>query len=136
MAWGRLGDRPVLASGNDDGTVQLWDPERDEELRTLTGHARGVFAVAWGQLGDRPVLASGNDDGTVRLWDPERDEELRTLTGHAQGVSAVVWGQLGDRPVLASGGDGTVWLWNPVIELVQVSGCPATAPTIRAIRTG
>ena len=119
VAWGQLGDRPVLASGGDDGTVRLWDPERGQELRTLTGHIGPVRAVAWGQLGDRPVLASGGDDGTVRLWDPERGQELRTLTGHvggvrASGVWALAWGQLGDRPVLASGGDdGTVRLWDP-----------------------
>ena len=79
MAWGQLGDRPVLTSGGNDGTVRLWDPERGVELRTLTGHTGMVRAVAWGQLGDRPVLASGGHDGTVRLWDPERGVELRTL---------------------------------------------------------
>src|SRR5437879_3406705 len=81
VAWGQLGDRPVLASGGSDGTVRLWDPERGEELRTLPGHTNSVFAVAWGQLGDRPVLATGGGasaGGTVRLWDPERGEQLRT----------------------------------------------------------
>src|SRR5262245_25008962 len=101
VAWGQLGDRPVLASGV-GGTVRLWEPEQGQELRTLTGHPGAVGAVAWGQLGERPVLASGGGDRTVRLWDPEQGQELRTLTGHPGGVIAVAWGQLADRPVLAT----------------------------------
>ena len=97
----------MLASGGGDSTVRLWDPERGQELRTLTGHTGVVWALAWGQLGDRPVLASGGGgDSTVRLWDPERGQELRTLTGHTGWVRALAWGQLGGRPVLASGGGG------------------------------
>ena len=120
VAWGVLGDRPVLATGSFDGPVRLWDPERGRELRTLTGHTLAVEAVAWGVLGDRPVLATGSFEGTVRLWDPERGRELHTLTGHTGAVEAVAWGVLGDRPVLATGSfDGTVRLWDPVVELVQ-----------------
>ena len=37
--------------------MRLWDPERGQELRTLTGHTSRVRAVAWGQLGDRPAEA-------------------------------------------------------------------------------
>ena len=64
----------------DDGTVRLWDPERGQELRTLTGHT-AVWALAWGQLGTAGA-GQRRRDGTVRLWDPERGQELRTLTGH------------------------------------------------------
>jgi hypothetical protein len=121
VAWGQLGGRPVLASGDDGGggTVRLWDPEQGQELRTLAVPGQ-VWSVAWGQLGGRPVLASGGSGdgggggGTVRLWDPEQGQELRTLAVPAT-VLSVAWGQLGGRPVLASGG-GTIRLWDPVIE--------------------
>jgi len=111
LAWGQLGDRPVLASGGRYGLVRLWDPERGEELRTLT-HPPLLDALAWGHLGDRPVLASGGRGGAVRLWDPERGEELATLPD--PDCVELAWGQLGDRPVLASGGGDTVRLWDPM----------------------
>jgi WD40 repeat protein len=56
LSWGQLGDRPVLASGHDDGGVRLWDPETRRELATLTGPSGTVMALAWGLVGDRPVL--------------------------------------------------------------------------------
>ena len=114
MAWGQLGDRPVLASSSNDGTTLLWDPEQGQELRTLDGGDGPVWSVAWGQLGDRPVLASGDYGGTIRLWDPEQGQQLRTLDGPREPVWSVAWGQLGDRPVLASSSnDGTTLLWDP-----------------------
>ena len=114
LVWGQLGDRPVLASGGEDGTVRLWDPATGAEQHALTGHDGWVGALAWGQLGDCPVLASGGEDGTVRLWDPATGAEQHALTGHDGWVGALAWGQVRDWPVLASGGeDSTVRLWDP-----------------------
>ncbi len=58
-------DGGILASGSDDGTVQLWGSDRTL-FRTLTGHAREVVSVAF--TPDGALLASGSRDGTVRLW--------------------------------------------------------------------
>ena len=115
LAWGQLGDRPVLATGGDDGTVRLWDPEPGRRWRPLTGHTGGGLGLAWGQVGDRPVLATGGARQHGAAVGPgSRARSWRPLTGHTDAVWAVAWGQLGDRPVLATGGDdGTVRLWDP-----------------------
>ena len=116
-AWGRVENRPVLATGGYDGTVRLWDPTARASLgEPLIGHTNWVLWGAWGQVGDRPVLATGGYDGTVRLWDPVARTPLgEPLIGHTNWVLWGAWGQVGNRPVLATGGgDGTVRLWDPV----------------------
>jgi len=64
-------DGHTLASGNADGTVQLWDVTGPAHPRPLgppltatNGYA--VDSVAFSP--DSHTLASGSADGTIRLW--------------------------------------------------------------------
>jgi WD40 repeat protein len=56
----------LLASGNGDGAVQLWNPQTSKKLRTLKGHGDGIGALAFST--DGQTLASGSDDQTIKLW--------------------------------------------------------------------
>ena len=86
-------DGKVLATAS-DGDITLWDLATGRPLRTLEGHAGGVYAVA--MSGDGTRALSGSADKTLRVWDLATGRLLRTLKGHAGGVYAV-----------AMGGDGT-----------------------------
>ncbi|MBK6973769.1 MAG: hypothetical protein IPH26_12765 [Sterolibacteriaceae bacterium] len=97
-----------LASGSDDGTVRLWDPEGMGEPRVFEGHTGGVkslVALADGRL------ASGSDDNTVRLWEPAGVREPRILVGHTSLVTSLV--ALADGRLASASFDGTVRLWDP-----------------------
>ena len=60
VAVGRAGDRDVIVSGSDDGTVRVWDAATGQPVgQPLTGHTGGVSAVAVGRAGDRDVIVSG-----------------------------------------------------------------------------
>jgi WD40 repeat protein len=59
-------DGRTLASGSADATVKLWDVASGREVRTLSGHARGVDSVAFSP--DGRTLASGSGDNMVRVW--------------------------------------------------------------------
>lgn len=112
-------DRPLLASGGEDGTVRLWDPETGSPTcEPLTGHIGRVVSVSFGTRADgHPLLASAGWDGTVRLWDPEFGTPAsEPLTGHAGRVASVAFGTSTDGyPILASAGDdGSVRIWDPV----------------------
>jgi WD40 repeat protein len=64
--------RMLLASGNQDGTVRLWDPATGTPAGSpLEGHTGTVKALVAVPLPDgRILLASASNDRTVRLWDP------------------------------------------------------------------
>jgi WD40 repeat protein len=104
--WGQVEGRPVLATGSDDGTVRLWDPDRagpgndgsprlrlwdpDSAARAplgppLVGHTGTVLWGCWGRAAGRPVLATGGEDGTVRLWELY-EERLVSLPGYRSDV--------------------------------------------------
>jgi WD40 repeat protein len=57
----------ILATGNADGTVRLWDVTAHRQITALTRPAGAVNSVAFSP--DGKTLATGNADHTVRLWD-------------------------------------------------------------------
>jgi WD40 repeat protein len=59
-------DGKSIASGQDDGTVKLWDPVTERERCTLVGHTGAVRAMAFSPKGS--VLATGDASGEIRLW--------------------------------------------------------------------
>ena len=108
----------LLASGDGDGTVRLWNPATGRPAGApLHASARyGVHGVAFSC--DGKLLASGDGDGTVRLWNPATGRPAGAPL-HASGPTTARYGVRAvafscDGKLLASGGaDGTVRLWNP-----------------------
>ncbi|GJO54952.1 hypothetical protein NJB1907f3_38520 [Mycobacterium marinum] len=110
-------DGHTLASGGENGNIQLWnltDPAHPGPLGPpLQGHSAGVASVAFGPDGN--TLASGSVDDTVRLWDvtdPAQPGPLgQPLTGHHGTVWSIAFGP--DGHTLTTGShDGTIRLWN------------------------
>jgi WD40 repeat protein len=60
-------DGQLLASGDANGDVKLWDIGSGTELASLYGHTNMVFSLEFDPTGNR--LASGAADGTARVWD-------------------------------------------------------------------
>ncbi len=110
-------DGHTLASGGENGNIQLWnltDAAHPGPLGPpLQGHSAGVVSIAFSP--DGHTLASGSDDGTIRLWnltDPAHPGPLGPpLEGHSASVAGVAFSP--DGHTLASGSDdGTIRLWN------------------------
>ncbi|WP_315791604.1 NB-ARC domain-containing protein [Fischerella sp. JS2] len=102
-------DGNLLATGDANGNVYLWQVQTGKHLLTLRGHTNQVFSVAFSPQGN--ILASGSFDSLLKIWDVSTGKEIRTCTGHNHGISSVTFSP--DGKVIASAGlDGLVKLWD------------------------
>ena len=105
-------DGTRLASGDQDGSIILWDVASSQATgEPLLGHTGGwVNSVAFGP--DGTILASGGDDGSVILWAVASREPIgEPLTRHTSWVLSVAFSPDGQR--LASGSeDNTIIVWD------------------------
>ncbi|MEG4346130.1 NACHT domain-containing protein [Microcoleus sp. A003_D6] len=102
-------DGKLLATGDSDGVVRLWEASSCREILTCKGHTNIVESVAFSP--DGKILASGSYDKTIRLWDASSGECLKVLQGHSESVMSVTFNP--DGNILASGSfDRTIRLWN------------------------
>ncbi|KAG9324010.1 hypothetical protein KVV02_003489 [Mortierella alpina] len=103
-------NRYLVASGSDDTTVCLWNPETASR-RVFEGHVMSVQCVAFSPSGNH--IASGSKDKSIRLWDVE-EGTCRTLTGATDEILCIAY-STENKELLASGSRNmSVRLWNVV----------------------
>ncbi len=102
-------DGRLLASGDDEGVITLFNTENGSIVATMRGHAKAVTGVAFNTDGKR-VVSSGQDE-TLRVWDVETGLEALALRGHAGSVVDVAVDPVRHR-IASAGDDGKVRLWN------------------------
>jgi WD40 repeat protein len=138
LCFGELGDgTPVLASGEADGHVKLWDPVTGEPMNDIPAHDAAVSSVAFGALPDgRTLLATGCDNGQIKLWNPDTTAQVFAIDAHSGPVSSVGFGVMTSRGVMATGGsDGYVRLWDSETGSL-VCEISADAHWVRAVAFG
>jgi WD40 repeat protein/transcriptional regulator with XRE-family HTH domain len=102
-------DRQLLATGDSNNLVYLWQVSDGQPRAILRGHSGWVWAVSWSL--DGPMVASGSEDQSVRLWDIETGMCCGIFQGHQRTVRTLAWQPHGH--LLASGGDDhEIRLWN------------------------
>ena len=101
-------DGTLLAYGDGDDTIILWDVTKRKQIATLEGHTGWFSAVSFSP--DGTTLASGSS-GTITLWDVATRKQIANLEGSIGWVRAVSFSP--DGTLLASGAyDDTVILWD------------------------
>jgi len=103
-------DGTLLASGDDEGNVFLWNVRTGVVSNTYTGHVKAIRDISWSP--DGKLLATAGYDATVQIWEAHTAHQLFVYRGHAPfSVHAVSWSTHGN--FLVSGGeDQTVRLWH------------------------
>ncbi len=109
-------DGQILACGNGDGTIKVWQLETREELGIIEGHTNDVVSIALSRNGE--ILASGSYDGTIKVWELETETEL-TLQSHFMRVSAIAISPDGEKLVSGSS-DDSIKIWHlPTGEMLH-----------------
>jgi WD40 repeat protein len=104
MAWAPRGDR--LATGQNDGSVRIWDATNRTQLLSLPGHAGPVFFLAWSPDGTRVAAVSG----VVQVWDTTTGQRVGgPLSDITTVATSVAWSPDGAHLAVA---DGTVQIWD------------------------
>ncbi|RJE17479.1 hypothetical protein PHISCL_10184, partial [Aspergillus sclerotialis] len=111
-------DGRIVVTGDDTGTVQVFDVGSRSILKTWRDHKQPTW-VAKFSPSDATTLFTGSDDRTVRLWDLPSESSVRTFVGHTDYVRSggFMPGSLASSGLVVSGSyDRTVRLWDPRVE--------------------
>ncbi|MDQ2839468.1 MAG: caspase family protein [Acidobacteriota bacterium] len=99
----------VLAWGDSERNVKLWNPGTGKMLKVLRGHSHAVLSLAFRQDGSQ--LASGSRDGQIRLWDTTAWVCQRVLKGHENSILSIAFHPEGDV-IVSSSSDNTIRFWS------------------------
>lgn len=99
----------ILAGGNEEGHVVLWDLNNNNEERQLYRTEKvPISAIAFSN--DGQLLVFGDESGTVTIWDLEGKKVLKKMPGHESDITDLEFNA--DNSLLASTSrDGTAKLW-------------------------
>jgi WD40 repeat protein len=109
-------DQSLLATGQDDGHVHIWDLEHRKALGEVGRHQSrnrdepcSVSALAFSADGSR--LASAGEERLIHVWEVPSGKKLGTLEGHTDRIPALAWHPSG-KGLISAGWDTTARVWD------------------------
>lgn len=113
----------LLASGDSDGVVRLWNPATHQAVGAPLRTGGGALGLAFSP--DGTVLAGAGGDGHITLWNSATHREIGAPITAARHdfANAVAFAPSGTLLAGASS-DGRIRLWNPATQ--QETGAPIT----------
>ncbi|HEX7896367.1 MAG TPA: serine/threonine-protein kinase [Planctomycetota bacterium] len=102
-------DGALLATGDQGGTLKVWDVQSGRERASWKAHARAVRGAAFSPDGRH--LATSGWDHLVALWDVASTSQVAAFEGHGDGAWGVAFSPDG-RLVASASSDKTARLWD------------------------
>jgi len=83
-------DGRIVATGDSDGKVRLWNAQTSTPLTTVLSHSRDRAVLALAFSPDGKVLVSGGADKTIRYWNVESGQKLKSIAAHDGEIRSLV----------------------------------------------
>ncbi len=94
-------DGRLLAAGDRNGTLYVWDAANGELLHQMQAHQKSVSGVAYSP--DSSTLATAGYDAVARLWDAASYAELEQMIGGTFAVPAIAFTPDGSSLAIVNG---------------------------------
>lgn len=106
-------DRRLIAAGNEQGEIVLWDATTLDELRTLRGLGGPVYGLAFNRDGSQLAAFTNEppDRPKAVIWDVQSGNTRTTFSGHSGPITAIEMPAGRDWAASASF-DGTLKFWS------------------------
>ncbi|XP_069754122.1 gem-associated protein 5 [Narcine bancroftii] len=131
MSW--KPDGKVLAIGNDDGSIEIFQAPRLKLLCTILTHHKLINAIRWhhphgSDLDLSYMMASGSNNAVIYVHNLKTAlenpsvapmtmiEPFRTLAGHTAKVTSLSWSPHRDATLVSACYDGTAQVWDVLKE--------------------
>jgi len=101
-------DGVLLATGDKNGGVFVWEAETGRQYLQLKAHSRTIRGLSW--RSDSNILASCSADGSIRLWEMENGGQVKNWGAHGGGCLSVEFAR--DGRLLSCGRDKVTKLWD------------------------
>jgi WD40 repeat protein len=135
LAFGRIGDRPILASSHYNEATRFWDALTGEQVRYPVTLDDTPQVLTVGRIGDRDVIVCGcRKYLEVVDWDAE-DHPF----GHTASVLSLAPGAVRDRAVIVSSAavdDHAVWVWDATTGQPVGPSLPSGLVSVDSIAAG
>lgn len=82
LAWDPSPHSDILASADYEGSIKLYDIEKEAVAGLLDEHERRVWAIDFNKV-DNNLLISGSDDGRLKQWSVKDRQSVFTLDAKA-----------------------------------------------------
>jgi len=116
----------ILASGSENGTVQLWDVENRKPLDVLGKHNYKITSLTFSSNGNR--LASVDDLGTIHIWNVNKKEKLATISDYDSLVRSLKFNPDNENQ-LAFTQKETIKVWNVTnLDFLLHQNCQLVRP--------